>query len=161
MTTTGHANGNFADMAQLQTCHQDTRHQHANAADTASRIPNNAYEPIALRDWKWRDDADASNNPCHKGYGRVGTGYIDLRKGDLIWTGRCSGPAPAARSDGIPWRFGLQTARSGWFPCTFAVKPAKQFLSPIREPRENASACNAPTNITVAKSTEAPATVPG
>ena len=86
-------------------------------------------EPRALRDWKWRKDPEAVNNPCYKGDGLGGTGYVNLREGDLVWTGQCPGTPPKPRSDGIPWRFGLnlQTARSGWFPCSFAIKPAKQF----------------------------------
>ena len=64
-------------------------------------------EPRALRDWKWREDAEAANNPCHKGDGRGGTGYVNLRKDDLVWTGQCPGTPPRPRSDGIPWRFGL------------------------------------------------------
>ena len=142
--------------ARPQTHYKGSGRQQATDADTASRTPNSTHEPRALRDWKWREDADANNNPCHKGDGRGGTGYINLRKGDLVWTGRCSGPAPEARGDGIPWRFGLnlQTARSGWFPCTFAVKPAKQFLFPIKETEEITSTRQAPTNADVAESTE-------
>ena len=142
--------------SQPQTRCQGIARQQANPADTASRTPNNTHEPRAIRDSKWREHLDASNNPCYKGDGRGGTGYINLHKGDLIWTGRCSGPAPEARGDGIPWRFGfnLHTARSGWFPCTFAVKPAKQFLFPIKEPEGITSVCQAPTNADVAESTE-------
>ena len=155
-----HASDDHTNGSQPQTRCQGIGRQQANCADTASRTPNNTHEPRALRDWKWRGDPDASNNPCYKGDGRGGTGYINLHKGDLIWTGRCSGPAPEARSDGIPWRFGfnLQTARSGWFPCTFAVKPAKQFLFPIKEPEKSTSARQAPTNTNVADSTEPLAT---
>ena len=157
---TRHASDDHTNGSQPQTRCQGIGRQQANLADTASRTPNNTHEPRAICDWEWREDLDASNNPSYKGVGRGGTGYINLHKGDLIWTGRCSGPAPEARGDGIPWRFGfnLQTARSGWFPCTFAVKPAKQFLFPIKEPEKNTSARQAPTNTNVADSTEPLAT---
>ena len=51
-------------------------------------------EPRALRDWKWRKDPEAVDNPCYKGDGRGGTGYVNLREGDLVWTGQCPGTPP-------------------------------------------------------------------
>ena len=158
MAEAGHANNSRDHETPSPAYVRDTTRSQATAADTAPQTTPRAPEPRALRDWKWRDDADATNNPCHKGDGRAGTGYVNLHKGDLVWTGRCSGPAPTARSDGIPWRFGLnlQTAKSGWFPCTFAVKPANQFLFPIREPREDSSTPNAHTNDAATKAQDHP-----
>ena len=92
------------------------------------------YEPRALRDWEWREDADASRNPCHRTDGRGGSAYLKIRTGDLVWTGERPGTPPGNRTDGIPWRYGLnlRTARTGWFPCTYVTKPAARFRHQIR-----------------------------
>ena len=118
--------------AALASTQASSSQHHVTPRTNNDQQGNAPPEPRALRDWKWREDPEAANNPCHKGDGRGGTGYVNLRRGDLVWTGQCPGTPPRPRSDGIPWRFGLnlQTARSGWFPCDFAIKPAKQFTFP-------------------------------
>ena len=136
--------------AAIASTQASSSQHHANPAiNDPDQQSNTPPEPRALRDWTWRKDPEAANNPCHKGDGRGGTGYVNLRKGDLIWTGRCSGTPPRPRSDDIPWRFGLnlQTARSGWFPCAFATKPAKQFLFPIKSTSSTCCENQAPTTI--------------
>ena len=138
--------------AAIASTQASSSQHHAKSAMNNDQQGNAPPEPRALRDWTWRKDTEAADNPCHKGDGRGGTGYVNLRKGDLIWTGRCSGSLPRPRSDHIPWRFGLnlQTARSGWFPCAFATKPAKQFTFPIKSTSSTSSTCResqAPTTI--------------
>ena len=61
-----------------------------------------APDPKALRDWKWSTGPETRNNVCPNGLR-----YINLSKGDIIWTGRCPGTPPRQREDGIPWRYGL------------------------------------------------------
>ena len=114
MTTEGEAQ-TLAEEAGSQPPHETEKEREP------SRVPP---DPKALRDWKWSDDPETRNNVCPNGLR-----YINLSKGDTIWTGRCPGTPPRQREDGIPWRYGLnfQTAKSGWFPCTYATKPDKRF----------------------------------
>ena len=131
--------------------------------DAQAPTPSKAHEPRALRDWDWRNDPHTRTNPLSREDGRGGSGYVRLRKNDLVWTGRNSGRAPVARSDGIPWRFGLnlRTARSGWFPCDFATKPAQQFLCPLMQAEQHRDARNAGASTTSEGPNQSPNTSPG
>ena len=84
MTTEGEAQ-TLAEEAGSQPPHK-TKKKHK-----PSRV---APDPKALRDWKWSTDPDTRNNVCPNGLR-----YINLSKGDIIWTGRCPGtpPTPTGR----------------------------------------------------------------
>ena len=110
---------------------ESTRPPHKGTTEPAdaARDPNIPHEPRALREWIWREDPDTSRHPLDRSDGRGGSAYLTIRTNDLIWTGERPGTPPKDRSDGTPWRYGLnlRTARTGWFPCTYAIRPAARF----------------------------------
>ena len=107
----------------------------------AARDPNIPHEPRALREWIWREDPDTSRHPLGRSDGRGGSAYLTIRTNDLIWTGERPGTPPKDRSDGTPWRYGLnlRTARTGWFPCTYAIRPAAQFRQQIKNASDDSA----------------------